>query len=536
MNEDGELEMAYRTQQDLNKLLEQELQRLQKVSEVRETELQTQLNALKAETERQHKLLGQNLSADAKFDAAVQHELSRLAAENLDLREQIDALQDKLKKLKCAIKVYTRRLRSSEVMDIRAELEREMAAEENIPAVKHNESRELSGMFDYQKEEEHLLVRNLITDMKPSMVLMYTPTCLPAYILFMCMRHTDYMNDDEKVRSLLASSINSIKKVIKKRNNDIETIAMWLSNTCRLLNNLRQYSGDKAFQKSNTPKQNEQCLRNFDLSEYRQILTDLAVWIYQGLVRHIEARLQPVIVGAILENEAISGLTTGKPTGFRRATSSSVAAEDMVWTPDDLITLLSEVTKTLMAFDVDVDLVKQLLKQLFYLMSANALNNLLLRKDMCHWMKGMQIRFNLSQLEQWLREQRLHDGGALDVMEPIIEATQLLQARKTDDDVSSICDMCSHLTTPQIIKILNLYTPVNEYEERVPISFIRKIKEQLSLSREQERLPSSKEQSQSLLMDTKLMFAVSFPFNPSPVSLETIEAPTQWGLHFLRKV
>ena len=47
------------------------------------------------------------------------------------------------------------------------------------------------------------------------MVLKYTPTCLPAYILFMCMRHTDHMNDDEKVRSLLTCAINNVKKVIK---------------------------------------------------------------------------------------------------------------------------------------------------------------------------------------------------------------------------------------------------------------------------------------------------------------------------------
>jgi len=79
----------------------------------------------------------------------------------------------------------------------------------------------------------------------------------------------------------------------------------------------------------------------------------------------------------------------------------------------------------------------------------------------------------------------------------------------------------------QIIKILNLYTPMNEFEERVPISFIRKIQEQLS---------STKEPSQSLLMDTKLLFAIDFQFSSSPVSLETIEAPAEWGLGFLRKL
>lgn len=45
---------------------------------------------------------------------------------------------------------------------------------------------------------------------------------------------------------------------------------------------MKQYSGDSGFQAKNTPKQNEQCLKNFDLSEYRQVLSDIAVWIFQG--------------------------------------------------------------------------------------------------------------------------------------------------------------------------------------------------------------------------------------------------------------
>lgn len=51
----------------------------------------------------------------------------------------------------------------------------------------------------------------------------------------------------------------------------------------------------QTFQTDNTPKQNEHCLRNFDLSDYRQILVDLGVWIYHGMVQLIEARLQPMI-------------------------------------------------------------------------------------------------------------------------------------------------------------------------------------------------------------------------------------------------
>lgn len=50
---------------------------------------------------------------------------------------------------------------------------------------------------------------------------------------------------------------------------------------------MKQYSGDKVFQKRNTQKQNEQSLKNFDLSEYRQVFSDIAVWIYQGNIPDI---------------------------------------------------------------------------------------------------------------------------------------------------------------------------------------------------------------------------------------------------------
>ena len=50
-------------------------------------------------------------------------------------------------------------------LDAKAELEREMAAVSDsvMPAVKHQESHECVGMFEYRADEEQLLVDNLIT-------------------------------------------------------------------------------------------------------------------------------------------------------------------------------------------------------------------------------------------------------------------------------------------------------------------------------------------------------------------------------------
>lgn len=88
--------------------------------------------------------------------------------------------------------------------------------------------------------------------------------------------------------------------------------------------------------------------------------------------------------------------------------------------------------------------------QLFYFICSNALNNLLLRKDLCNWSKGMQIRYNISHLEQWTRDNHMTDMGIPQALEPIIQASQLLQARKTEQDVDSICDMCTQLSLSQV--------------------------------------------------------------------------------------
>ena len=50
--------------------------------------------------------------------------------------------------------------------------------------------------------------------MKPRLAVTFLPG-LPAYVLFMCIRYADLLNDDERVKSLLGSSVQAIKRLIK---------------------------------------------------------------------------------------------------------------------------------------------------------------------------------------------------------------------------------------------------------------------------------------------------------------------------------
>ncbi|XP_056095174.1 unconventional myosin-Va isoform X1 [Rhinichthys klamathensis goyatoka] len=526
LNEDGELWMAYESLKETNRILASQLQ-TQGQSHEKEVEgLRAELQRLKAELGQQQQMMSESLELphDARVQASLQHEISRLTQQNMDLLEQTGKQDKMVRKLKKCLKIYMKKFGEPEGVHFEQSSPENVVGESGRTVSIVRKERDFQGMLEYRKEDENKLFKTLITELKPRGVAVNLIPGLPAYILFMCLRHADYANDDQRVSTLLNSSINAIKSVLKKRE-EFETISFWLANTCRFLHCLKQYSGEEGYTKHNTPRQNEHCLSNFDLSEYCQVLSDLAIQIYQQLIRVIENIIHPMIAPAMLEQETIQGVMGVKPTGMRKRTSSF--PEDSCHSLESILKQLDVFYYTLLQHGNDTELVRQVIKQQFYLICCVTLNNLLLRKDMCSWSKGLQIRYNVCQLEEWLLDKDLQGSGARESLEPLIQAAQLLQIKKkSQDDADAICTMCTALTTQQIVKILSLYTPVNEFEERVSISFIKSV---------QNLLKDRKESSQ-LLMDAKIIFSVTFPFNPSSVALETIQLPSSLNLSFLTRV
>uniref|UniRef100_A0A8D0AIE6 Myosin VA n=1 Tax=Sander lucioperca TaxID=283035 RepID=A0A8D0AIE6_SANLU len=542
LNEDGELWLVNQGLKETIRLLEHQLQTQRRGYDSEVESLRGELQNVKEENNRQQQLLAQNLQLppEARIEASLQHEITRLTNENLellaedptasrearviilrrmvDLMEQLEKQDRTIRKLKKQLKVYSKRIGEMGAGQTEGQTSPGQMVDEPIHPVNiPRREKDFQGMLEYKKEDELKLVKNLILELKPRGVAVNLIPGLPAYILFMCLRHADYVNDDQKVRTLLTSTINSIKKILKKRGDDFETVSFWLSNTCRFLHCLKQYSGDEAFMRHNTQRQNEHTLSNFDLAEYRQVISDLAIQIYQQLIKCMENILQPMIVSGMLEHETIQGVSGVKPTGLRKRTSS--IADEGTYTLDSILRQLSAFHSTMCQHGTDPELIKQVVKQQFYIIGAVTLNNLLLRKDMCSWSKGMQIRYNVSQLEEWLRDKGLMICGAKETLEPLIQAAQLLQVKKkTDEDAEAICSMCLALTTAQVNYPVIYYTTFTE------TSF-------LNITRLRDRC-----ESPQLLMDTKMIYPVTFPFNPSSLALETIQIPSSLNLAFLTRV
>ncbi|KAM3926425.1 unconventional myosin-Vc [Leptodactylus fuscus] len=424
-----------------------------------------------------------------------------------DYEEQVDKKDRMIKKLQDQIKALTKTM--------------ETENQTSLPSV----FKDYLGMLEFSQEDEFKLIGNLILDIKPRGVVVNMIPGLPAHILFMCVRFTDYINDAERIKSLMNASINSIKQVIKEHSDDFEMLSFWLSNVHHFLNCLKQYSGEEEFMKHNAPLQNKNCLKNFDLSEYRQIISDLAIRIYHQFITVMENNLQPMIVPGMLEYESLHGISVAKPTGFRKR-SSSIDDTD-AYTMTSILQQLSYFYTTMCQHGMDPELLKQTVKQLFYLISTVTLNSLFLRKDMCSCRKGMQIRCNISYLEEWLQGKNLHGSAAKETLEPLSQAAWLLQVKKIkDEDAKEICEHCTVLSTVQIVKILNSYTPIDDFEKRVTPSFVRKVQSILS----------TREDGAQLMLDSKYLFQVTFPFSPSPHALETIQIPSSLKLGFLKRI
>ncbi|XP_039882835.1 unconventional myosin-Vc [Simochromis diagramma] len=437
----------------------------------------------------------------------LREETSRLTAENMDFDELLDQKDRLIKKLQTQVK----------------SLETSQRARQKTASTL---PKDYLGMLEYKREDEPRLIENIILDLKLKGVAVNMIPTLPAYILFMCIRHADYLNDEAKLKSLMNAIIGGVKKVIVSHQKDLEFLSFWLSNTHQLLNCLKQYSGEEEFLKQSTPRQKKNCLQNFDLSEHRQILSDLAIQIYHRFISVMQKTLTPTIVPGMLEHESLQGISSMKPTGFRKR-SNSFYEESETYTISSILQHLTGFHSTMNHHGLDQGLIKQVIKQLFYLVAAITLNNIMLRKDMCSCRKGMQIRCNISYLEEWLKEKELQNVNAMDTLKPLAQTAWLLQVNKsTDDDAKEIIEKCSELSPVQIVKILNSYTPIDDFEKRVTSSFVRKV----------QSLLQDHEGSAQLMVDADYRFQATFPFCTSTQALELLQVPNSLHLDFLNRI
>nr|XP_025043501.1 unconventional myosin-Vb-like [Pelodiscus sinensis] len=241
MEED--LKYAYDAVQVSNKLLQSQLQEQQQQHEQELEGLCLDIRSLKQLSQQQQSLI-QDLQQHQEEDGLL-HQLVQLKRENLDLAEQLERQERSMLQLRKQLKASMKQIQDLTVNREAMWLEHKVKAEEaERPLGVLRPARALEGMLGCKAEDEGRLIRAIITDFKPQ----HHPDALPglpAYVLFMCLRHADSTRDEHRIRSLFAAAISGIKRAVKKHSEDVDVVTLWLANTCCLINCLRQYGWDQ---------------------------------------------------------------------------------------------------------------------------------------------------------------------------------------------------------------------------------------------------------------------------------------------------
>ncbi|NXD26653.1 MYO5B protein, partial [Spelaeornis formosus] len=146
------------------RLLEAQLQDQRREHEEEMEALKNQVDLMKEELEEQQQAFLQTLqlSPEVQVELGLKQEITRLTSENLDLKELLEKLEKNEKKLKKQLKIYMVKVQDLEASQTKMPVERSLH-ERNMQVVVQRKEKDFQGMLKYYKEDEPLLIQNLIT-------------------------------------------------------------------------------------------------------------------------------------------------------------------------------------------------------------------------------------------------------------------------------------------------------------------------------------------------------------------------------------
>jgi hypothetical protein len=254
-------------------------------------------------------------------------------------------------------------------------------------------------MFVFQEKQLDRLLDIIITKMQPQRSPSQKP--VPANMIFLSARYAHYHDSPELLAELLVRAQDKINDVIEQHQWDMTILAFWMSNATLLLHYLKK---DTGLVEATT--------------EFQAQLAELINEIFILIVRDAERRLDKVLDVAMLEHETIPGFedvtfqhewklfkrkkeVKAEPIEKRmRPPSPKQKAKPA---PRNVTSLLSSTLFVLDLYDIHSVISAQIVSQLIYWLSAEMFNRIMNNRKYLARTKAMQIRMNVSVLEDWAR-------------------------------------------------------------------------------------------------------------------------------------
>lgn len=331
-------------------------------------------------------------------------------------------------------------------------------------------------MFVFQENELSRILDIIITNMTPQRSPSQKP--VPANMIFLSARYAHYHADQSLLANLLITAMDKINDVVEKNQWDMTILAFWISNATLLLHYLKKDAG-----------------LSDSTSDFQLQLAELVNEIFILIIRDAERRMDKVLDSAMLEHETIPGFediafqhewkifkrknqVKEEPAEKRfRPPSPKARAKP---SPRNITSLLSSTLFVLDLYDIHSVITAQILAQLLYWLGAELFNRIMSNRKYLARTKAMQIRMNISSLEEWARtnnrQPEHYEHGSMTSsgettidaarrhLAPLIQLLQWLQCFSSlgMDDLEALVGTLQQLTrlsSQQLIHAVKHYRP-----------------------------------------------------------------------------
>lgn len=325
-------------------------------------------------------------------------------------------------------------------------------------------------MFVFQENELGRILDIIITNMTPQRTPSVKP--IPANILFLGARYAHYHANPELLEALLVTAMDKINYVVERHQSDMTLLAFWLSNLTLLLYYLKKDSGLVGA-----------------TTEFQLQMAELINEIFILVIRDAERRMERFLDGAMLDHETIPGF---EDVHFQNEwklfrTKPKVKAPEPIEklfrppraqvSPRNVTSLLSSTLFVLDIYDIHSIITCQILSQLLYWLGAELFNRVMSNRKYLSRTKAMQIRMNVSSLEDWARmnnrQPEHYENGSMTStgestvdaarrhLAPVIQLLQWLQCFSSlGDDIESLVgtlQQLPRLTPQQLLHVVKYY-------------------------------------------------------------------------------
>jgi len=299
----------------------------------------------------------------------------------------------------------------------------------------------------------------------------------PANIIFLAARYAYYFNSVELLKKFFSNILKKLDILLKslQKRPDIDLNIFWLTNLLQLSYYLK--------------KDTELVVSTV---EYQYEISELVNEYYINLICNLEDRLEDVIEPSLMQYSTIPGIEDlkfenslsrlGRRKGFKaqlekgnsrlpKKSTKLSGAKLAQYSPQTVINILSSILIVLRTYRVHTSVIQQIIQQLLYFINAEIFNRLLTDANYCCRSKAMQIRLNISNIEDWIRE-TIHFISDLDSKEnedvdeaqhhyyinnqfmrqlaPTIKLCQLLQVCTSFTDLESFFDIADSIVRDEL--------------------------------------------------------------------------------------